>query len=280
MRNSFSSLGMAPRDVLLRGSATAYLYQRPLVLIFLGLFSFIIVPTASSSFPSAFSSARHGLGSFKGLVTAPTGSSYDLSDISSYRDDLFVTDVDYVGARRNENNIDNKSFDDSSLTKTNPISSPTPLTSPLAIATTFPASSASLYLSSTPRERVIDYTKHPSDFYGINGHSRRKPTSASTLVSTSLTTVTSPWTSMSSRNSSTTPRGRDFNPFEDPADFYGIIGHSRRRLIPQWFFSLSSPLNVGCDVPSIPSSRKHEPFYDHNIDDPYFNKRTGGPVPG
>ena len=144
MRNYLSSLGMAPRDSLLRGSATAYHNQRPLLYFFFGLVSFIITPTASSSFPSAFSTARHGLGSIKGLVASHTGFSFGLSDLSSYHNNFFASDVDYADARRSINNIDNIKFDDSSLTKFNSLSSPASFTTPLAIATTFSASTTSL----------------------------------------------------------------------------------------------------------------------------------------
>jgi len=239
---------MRPRVALLRGSATAYHNQRTLLYCFFGLFSFIITPTASSSFPSAFSTARHGLGSIKGLVTAPTGSSYDLSDLSSPYNDFFVSDVDNADARRDNNEIDNINFIDSLITKITSASSPTSFTSTLAIATNFSAPETSVDSSSTPRERVFDNMNHPSDFCGITGRSRRNPTSSSTLLAASLTTVTSPWTSTSSSDSSATSRVRDFNPLYDTSDNFGIIGHDCSGLNEKQQLVLSSyfKLSYGC----------------------------------
>ena len=257
--------------MLLRGSATACHNMCALQQFFPVLLLFVNSSTASSSFPSAFATARHGLGSIKGLVTSHTGFSYDLSDLSSPHNDFFASDVDNAVARRDNNKFYNVNLDDSLLTKIKPVSSPSSFTSTLSIATTISASTTSIDSSSAPREHLFDNKNNPSDSYGLNGHSRRHPTSSTTLPAPSLNTVTYSSTSTSSRDSSATSRVRDLNLFDNTYDMFGITGHSRRRLIPQWLFSLSSPLNVGCDVPSIPSSRKHEPSYDHNIDDPYFN---------
>ena len=123
--------------MLIRGSATACHIMCTLQCFLFVLLLFVNSPTASSSFPSAYSTARHGLGSINGFVTSHTGLSFGLSDLSSPYNDLFASDVDYADARRNINNIDNIKFDDPSLTKFNSLSSPASFTSPLAIATTF-----------------------------------------------------------------------------------------------------------------------------------------------
>ena len=140
--------------MLLRGSATACHNMCTLQCFFSVLLLFVNSPTASSSFPSAFSTTRHGLGSIKGLVTGTSASSSYLSDISIFNNDLFASDVDYARARRNNNKFMNINFDDWLLTNMNSASSPTSYTSPSAIVTTFSTSAASPDLSSTPHARA------------------------------------------------------------------------------------------------------------------------------
>ena len=173
MSNSLSSLGYAAPSCasarlghrVPQSASSALFFFRPLIIHnhSYGLFLF----------PSAFSTARHGLGSIKGLVTAPTGSSYYLSDLSSPYNGFFASDVDDAGARRNNNKFDNISSDDPSLPKFKTSSYSTPLTSPVAIAT-FSASTTSLDVSSTPYGRDFDSFDNTSDFYGISDHSRSR----------------------------------------------------------------------------------------------------------
>ena len=255
--------------MLLRGSATAChnmcaLQHFPPVLLL-----FVNSPTASSSFPSAFSTARHGLGSINGLVTSHTGFSFGFSDLSSYHNDFLVSDVNDAVARRDINKFYNVNLDDSLLTKITSMSSPTSYTSALAIATTFSAPTNSVGSSSTPRESVFDNMDQTSDLCGITGRSRRNLTSSSTLLATSLTTVTYLTTSTSSSDSLATSRGRDFNPFDDTYDMFGIIDHDHSRLNELHQLIFSSCCELTYDVSFKPSSNKKDRPDGHKIFDTY-----------
>ena len=253
----------------MRGSATACHNMCALLYFFPGLLSFIITPTASSSFPSAFATARHGLGSIKGLVASHTGFSFGLSDLSSYHNDFYASDVDYADARRSINKIDNLKFDDSRLTKLNSLSSPVSFTSSMAIATTSPTSSITPDLSSTPRGRDLDLFDDVSDSYGLYGHYLRQPTSSTTLSGPSLNAVTYSSPSASSSDSSATSHGYDFNLFDNTYDRFGIIDRdSRPNELHQLIFSSCCELTY--DVSTKPSSNKKDRPDSQKLFDTYF----------